>query len=55
VTGHFAVIGAARVRGEVRSLRLARLAAGELVPCGGAPQGLCAKPRFRGQIVNEDG
>jgi bifunctional non-homologous end joining protein LigD len=40
-TEHFAVIGAAPARGEVRSLRLARLdESGELVPCGWAGSGL---------------
>jgi bifunctional non-homologous end joining protein LigD len=55
LTEHFAVIGAEPTRGPVRSLRLARLVEGRLVPCGSAGAGLSEQDGKRIRAVLDAG
>jgi bifunctional non-homologous end joining protein LigD len=54
-TEHFAVIGAEPTRGPVRSLKLARLVDGKLVPCGSAGSGLSDQDGKRIRAVIDAG
>ncbi len=55
LTEHFAVIGTEPTRGPVRSLRLARLVEGRLVPCGSAGAGLSEQDGKRIRAVLDAG
>jgi bifunctional non-homologous end joining protein LigD len=55
VTEHFAVIGTEPTRGPVRSLKLARLVEGKLVPCGSAGSGISEQDGKRIRAVLDAG